>query len=258
MEKKEYLTEENYEKGKKTLAKIIKIVLTAGLSLSLLLIISGIIVIATSGNKESDKKETTTTTTTTYSSKVRSEDAIKADINARTTKINELKKDLPSLKAQKDKEFRNSKGFTEKYYELDQKISDLESEISKLESEKRTFERELSNREFDLEVEKNEHEFEEEFNSITNDIEPEGIFKKGIGGILIAIGLGLIPPTLMISGMLFLIYKKREIAIFTTQQTMPIAKEGIEKMAPTIGDAAGSIAEGITKGIKKGKEDSDK
>lgn len=254
--KKEYLTEENYEKGKKTLAKIIKIVLTVGLSLSLLLIISGIIVIATSGSKENDK-ETTTTTTTTYSSKVRSEDEINADINARTTKINELKKDLPSLKAQKTSEFMKN-GHTQKYYEIEQKISDLEDEISKLESEKRTFERELSNREFDLEVEKNEHEFEEEFNSITKDIEPEGIFKKGIGGMLIAIGFGLIPPTLLISGMLFLIYKKREITIFTTQQTMSIAQEGIEKMAPTIGDAAGSIAEGITKGIKKGKEDSDK
>ena len=256
MEKKEYLTEENYEKGKKTLAKIIKIVLSVGLSISLLLIISGIIVIATSGNKENDK-ETTTTTTTTYSSKVRSEAEINADINARTTKINELKKGLPSLKAQKTSEFMKN-GHTQKYYELEQKISDLEDEISKLESEKRTFERELSNREFDLEDEKNEHEFEEEFNSITEDIEPEGIFKKGIGGMLIVIGLGLIPPTLMISGMLFLIYKKREITIFTTQQTMPIAQEGIEKMAPTIGDAAGSIAEGITKGIKKGKENSDK
>ena len=239
MEKKEYLTEENYEKGKKTLAKIIKIVLTVGLSISLLLIISGFIIIATSGNKENDK-ETTTTTTTTYSSKVRSEAEINADITARTTKINELKKGLPSLKAQKDNEFRNSRGFTEKYYELEQKISDLEDEISKLESEKRAFERELSNRESDLEYEKNKQEFEEEFNSIGNDIEPEGLFKKGIGG------------------MLFLIYKKREITIFTTQQTMPIAQEGIEKLAPTIGDAAGSIAEGITKGIKKGKEDSDK
>ena len=143
MEKKEYLTEENYEKGKKTLAKIIKIVLTVGLSISLLLIISGIIIIATSGNKENNK-ETTTTTTTTYSSKVRSEAEINADITARTTKINELKKGLPSLKAQKDNEFRNSRGFTEKYYELEQKISDLEDEISKLESEKRAFERELS------------------------------------------------------------------------------------------------------------------
>lgn len=256
MEKKEYLTEENYEKGKKTLAKIIKIVLTVGISISLLLIISGIIIIATSGNKENNK-ETTTTTTTTYSSKVRSEAEINADINARTTKINELKKDLPSLKAQKTSEFMKN-GHTQKYYEIEQKISDLEDEISKLESEKRTFERELSNRESDLEYEKNKQEFEEEFNSIGNDIEPEGLFKKGIGGMLIAIGFGLIPPTLLISGMLFLIYKKREITIFTTQQTMPIAQEGIEKMAPTIGDAAGSIAEGITKGIKKGKEDSDK
>ena len=33
---------------------------------------------------------------------------------------------------------------------------------------------------------------------------------------------------------------------------MPLAKEGIEKMAPTVGSAAGEIAKGITSGIKSG------
>lgn len=36
------------------------------------------------------------------------------------------------------------------------------------------------------------------------------------------------------------------------QQTMSLAKEGIEKMAPTVGNAAGEIAKGITNGIKSG------
>lgn len=33
---------------------------------------------------------------------------------------------------------------------------------------------------------------------------------------------------------------------------MPLAKEGIEKMAPTVGNAAGKIAKGITSSIKSG------
>ena len=49
--------------------------------------------------------------------------------------------------------------------------------------------------------------------------------------------------------------KRRHILAFTTQQTMPVAKESIDEMAPTIGNAAGSIAKDITKGIKNGLED---
>ena len=41
---------------------------------------------------------------------------------------------------------------------------------------------------------------------------------------------------------------------FTAQQIMPVAKEGIDDMAPTIGNAVGEVA----KGIKKGLKDSDK
>lgn len=52
--------------------------------------------------------------------------------------------------------------------------------------------------------------------------------------------------------------KRREIMAFTTQQVMPVAQEGIEKMTPTIGNAAGEIAKDITSGIKKGLKDEDK
>ena len=60
--------------------------------------------------------------------------------------------------------------------------------------------------------------------------------------------------------------KKREIQIFTTQQTMPVTQETIEKMAPTVGKAGGSVIDGvapalgnlgkeISKGIKEGIKD---
>lgn len=47
----------------------------------------------------------------------------------------------------------------------------------------------------------------------------------------------------------------REISAFTAQQQMPVAKEGIEKMAPSVGVAAKEIAKGVKEGLK---EDEDK
>lgn len=61
----------------------------------------------------------------------------------------------------------------------------------------------------------------------------------------------IIIATFMISGFLFLFGKRREITAFTAQQIMPVAKEGIEEMAPTLGN----VAEEVTKGIKKGTDD---
>ncbi len=45
--------------------------------------------------------------------------------------------------------------------------------------------------------------------------------------------------------------KRREIAAFNAQQIMPVAQEGIEKMAPS----AGTVAKEISKGIKEGLKD---
>lgn len=41
---------------------------------------------------------------------------------------------------------------------------------------------------------------------------------------------------------------------FTIQQEMPIAKEGIDTMAPTFGNVAKEIAKGIKEGINDDKE----
>lgn len=44
--------------------------------------------------------------------------------------------------------------------------------------------------------------------------------------------------------------KGREISAFFAQQQIPVAKEGIEKMAPSVGVAAKEIAKGIKEGLK--------
>jgi hypothetical protein len=62
-----------------------------------------------------------------------------------------------------------------------------------------------------------------------------------------------------IGGMLLFISHRREITAYSTQQVMPVAKEGVEEMAPvaakaaeTMAPSAGKVAEEITKGVKKG------
>ena len=65
-----------------------------------------------------------------------------------------------------------------------------------------------------------------------------------VGGFLDSVGSTL----LIVGGIVMFIAHRREIVTFTTQQVMPVAKEGIEKMAPT----AGVVVKEITKGIKEG------
>lgn len=42
----------------------------------------------------------------------------------------------------------------------------------------------------------------------------------------------------------------RDIAAFQAQQAMPVAQESIEKMSPTMGNAAKEIAKGVKEGLK--------
>lgn len=100
------------------------------------------------------------------------------------------------------------------------------------------------------------------FNGLQNGqsgMNPSGMF-SGFGAF--AIGGFLLPPGFLLTfiGLIvrFLIGNRREIMSYTTQQVMPVAQEGIEKMAPTIGKASGEIAKGIAKGIKEGLKDEEK
>ena len=104
------------------------------------------------------------------------------------------------------------------------------------------------------------------FNSMSNDginIDVSGVQNTAsgifgniglfaIGSFMLTIGFGLT----IAGGIIMFIAHRREIIAYTTQQVMPIAQEGIEKMAPTIGKATGEIAKGIASGLKEGlKED---
>ena len=157
------------------------------------------------------------------------------------------------LEVEENTEF-NANGFSEKYYEINYEIEKITSKINDLKEEKAELEiNDTTNQYIDKFNETNK--MQEEIESMIGS--PKSLFGKGIGGILIMIGINVIIFTLVISGVLFLIYKKREITAFTIQQTMPIAKEGIEEMSPTIGKAVKDVAKGITEGISEGINGSD-
>lgn len=93
-------------------------------------------------------------------------------------------------------------------------------------------------------------------------------FDKSSNVAFFMFGVFIIIATCMISFAIFMITKRREMLAFGIQQVMPVAKEGIEEFAPTIGKvgsqlakdmapAYGEIAKEISKGIKEGlkKED---
>lgn len=131
------------------------------------------------------------------------------------TEIDNYNTQLSSLKAQQDQEHRNN-GFSENYYNFDNQIDKIENQID----------------------------------TLKNKLNPDTYYLVAfyvLGGIIIFV-------TVMISSFIYAVAKGREINAFYAQQQMPVAKEGIEKMAPTVGTAAGEIA----KGIKKKLEDEEK
>ena len=58
-------------------------------------------------------------------------------------------------------------------------------------------------------------------------------------------GFVIIASCILCGGLYLNLVKKREILAYTAQQVIPVAQEGIEKIAPSIGKVAGEIAKNI-------------
>lgn len=88
-------------------------------------------------------------------------------------------------------------------------------------------------------------------------INASGIFGNiglfALGGFMTSGGFILV----IAGGISMFIAHRREITAYTTQQVMPVAQEGIQKMAPTIGNAAKEIAKGIKLGINEANKEQD-
>lgn len=208
-EKKEYLTEKNYNKGKKIIMLIALLVLVVGLTIGGLLIYKGI-------NEKQKIDNTTNEQAEKDKQRLKEIETEKEELNK---KISDKKYECDSIKMETDSWF-------EKSNKCDNEVLSLEEQVDELESE-----------EFDLE--NTNYEFDKKYNSVGS----TRYFMFG-GFIIIA--------TLITSLSIFMFAKRREIMAFGMQQTMPLAQEGIEKMAPTVGNAAGTIAKDVAAGIKEG------
>ena len=67
--------------------------------------------------------------------------------------------------------------------------------------------------------------------------------------------VGFVGFVLIITGAFILtIASRREIIAFTAQQTLPVEREMIDEMTPTIANTAGEIAKSVKKGLKEGEK----
>ena len=67
--------------------------------------------------------------------------------------------------------------------------------------------------------------------------------------------IGFIGFALIITGAFILtIASRREIIAFNAQQVLPVEREIIDEMTPTIANSAGEIAKGVKKGLKNEKK----
>ncbi len=230
--KKEYLNEENYQKSKKKITRIALIIFIVALLLGGSLIVLGIV------KTNSSKKEVELINEERYNEAYQKLEAKKVEDNIRLNEIATEKSNLNKeydLKNQEcDSLSMSDKDWFSKVNQCTREASSIKSEIMSLETEEFKLSHANYNVYYDKEISKNY------------------IFISVLGGMLIIAGCG-------IALSIYLIAKRRDIAAFTIQQTMPLAQEGIEKMAPTVGNAVGtigkSIAKGITSGIKEGLKD---
>lgn len=74
-----------------------------------------------------------------------------------------------------------------------------------------------------------------------------------LGGFVSSAGFVL----LIVGGVMAYMAHRREITAYTTQQTMPIKKETINDITPTVADASGTIAKSVSQGFEEGKKETD-
>lgn len=285
MEKKEILTEENYLKGKQKIKSIALIVLTIGLLLGGSFIIAGIIKQNAVNDKYSEKN------------KAKELQQLESEKQQLSNQVEEEKQNL--IKSKEDleakikpveDEIKNLKrvtftGFDDAYYARQDKIEELNESIvadkKSIDVIENALDESFDHCAFDSAKNNN---YTSSYCSLKNELKAKNgeiylldskysDFDKNfeleeytpfyiVGGfILIA--------SIMISGSIYMMTKRREIAAFSVQQMMPIAQEGIEKIAPSVGKAGasiakemaptyGQIAKEISKGIKEGLKGEEK
>ena len=299
--KKEYLSEETYQKNKKKITTVALIVLVLGLLLGGSLIATGIMKQSkvnsnySSKSKEALKQEIETEKEKLQSKKTELEakktealEIAKAEVEKKRAEIEEkIKPVQDEIKSLEREEFN---GFDDAYYARQDKIEELKKSI-KSDTEL------ISDIEYALDghcirdneilssycaiVDKKDENskgisainnalddsfdhckfndtknntYTSKYCSLKNELEDKNDFNRDFAASdsipFYMIGAFVIFASCMMAGFIYMIAKRREILAFGVQGTMPVAQEGIEKIAPSVGKAAKEISKGIKDGLK--------
>ena len=278
-EEKELLTEDNYRKTKKKISIIAIIILIIGIIIGGSLIATGIMKQIGINDKYSETNKTARLTELTNEKNKLSEELEIEKENLLTLKTELIDKIKPTQEEIKKLERVTFNGFDDAYYERKDKIEELKKSIANDEKTISTIDNVLDDTFGDCILNNNTYTKKycelknklAENDSLINNIDSEySDFKKKFDSHdsipFYMFGAFVIIASCMIAGSIYMTTKRREIMSFQFQQVMPVAKEGLEKMAPTVGKigtsiakeiapAYGEIAKEISKGIKEGMKD---
>lgn len=266
--KEELLNEEKYQSNKKKISTIALIVLIVGFLIGGVLISLGVIknhkinLKYSTPYKDSLFEQAEVEKQNLYDEKDKIEEKIKP-VEDEIKKLTRVKFD----------------GFDDAYYERQDKIEELNKSIASDKKQLSIINDTLDNGEFACHFEAKNNKITSKYCSILTElISSNKDFNKSFdlsdtypyyvfGGFVIF-------TAFVISAAIYSIVKRREIMAFGAQQIMPLAQEGLEKMAPSVGKAGakiveeiaptyekiakgmapiyGEVAKGITKGVKEG------
>lgn len=241
-----YLTEDKYQKNKRKVVLGSIIVLIIGIVLG-----GGLIAIGISKqlkvnskysetNKKSVSKKLDVEKQNLISSKEKLEEKIKP-----------VKDEIKSLEREK------FTGFDANYYARQDKIEELEKSISLDDDSLTAIEEVLSdNRSSSCEFNSNSYtekycSLKKQLDNLNNEFDRKSDSYSTIPFYMF--GGFIIIASCMIAGSIYAFAKRREILAFSAQQVMPVAKEGIEEMTPTVSKSVEEITKGIKNGLKDDK-----
>lgn len=251
MENTKYLTEESYAKTKKKIIRISLIIFVLGL-----LIGGGIIVTGVRKQINTNKQNETNSQLYTENKTKLSNDLAEERKNVEASKKT-LKEKVDQVEAQISELNRvKFTGFDDAYYAREAQIEELKKSIEEDKENIGIIEQSLKLT-WCTEVAKN-NSYTSKYCDLKNQLDSLNDNKKSFESMdstpFYIIGAFIILASVMISISIYLTAKGREIAAFATQQGMPVAKETIDEITPTVANAAGTIAKEISKGINSNKE----
>lgn len=246
---KEYLTEEQYQKTNKKLKNISITILIVGISIALLLITIGKIK-SININKENQKieKEIRENAFKTRENNEKLISQLEIEIEELKNQERIKEQEITQLNQEQSKIFSEDRGFSNRYYEKENEINSKKYELEEITEKRRSNETEKSNLEFEQKKYDEESINSKIESSKINDFESENFYYGAIPVIMFSSFIAL---------SIYITANHRKIMAYQVQQVMPIAKEGIEKMAPSLGKAGATISKEISKGIKEGLKDDD-